>query len=556
MMEKSKNRIIDIFICFVITIMCLCSFISNGISVGHDLTFHLNRFAGLANAFEEKQILPKIYPYMNNGFGYASPLFYCDLFLYPFAIMYHFGLSAVWCYKLCVLFYTLLGNLFTFYIFKKETNSRLLATIATVLYSTAVYHLENILVRCALGEILAMTFIPLVLYAIYRILIKHNDCWIILGISFSLLVMAHLITTLLYGIFFFVMIVAFIFINRKDAFLIKKTLITILKGTLLAVLITTWYLLPMLEQLHSQTFWLDINSKQNQLYSVFNGFGDFFVLLSNEFVPSSGLILIVLGVSYAFVKKNKYINIILIYCVTCYLIIYGIIPANFLNVIQFYFRLNVIIFPLFVVVSAYVLLNIKNNKTLIALVAVISLSTAVISNIKINNNVEFYLKNDATLDEINNVLNFKYDLDYNHDELGGAEYLPYTEYLNYNNDSLAIKCRDDNGQVIDYIYEYDRNFSTIIFSCDNEKDMELILPLSWYKGYGTYELVDDNWVEIGCTYDTVFKEVLINANEGSHTYKVTYKGTKLQYISLGISAVSLVALVIYSIKRRNKCDVI
>ena len=114
-----KKIFIDILLCILLACACLFCFFDTKISVSHDLTFHLNRFVGLANAFEEGQILPKIYPYANYGFGYASPLFYCDLFLYPFGILYHFGLSAIWCYKLCVLFYTILGNIFVYLIFKK-----------------------------------------------------------------------------------------------------------------------------------------------------------------------------------------------------------------------------------------------------------------------------------------------------------------------------------------------------------------------------------------------------------------------------------------------------
>ena len=133
-----KKTAIDISICVLMTFVCLFSFFDSKIVVNlsHDLTFHLNRFVGLANAFEEGQILPKIYPYANYGFGYASPLFYCDLFLYPFGILYQFGLSAIWCYKLCILFYTTLGNIFVYLIIKKETNDRKLSLLATFLYLT------------------------------------------------------------------------------------------------------------------------------------------------------------------------------------------------------------------------------------------------------------------------------------------------------------------------------------------------------------------------------------------------------------------------------------
>ena len=217
MKNKKTENIIEVFLCLIFTCIVLFSYFNESITVlqSQDLTYHINRFIGLSKAFEEGQILPKIYPYSNNGFTYGAPLFYCDLFLYPFAIMYHFGLGAVLCFKFCVLFYSFLGNLFVYFIFKKETDNKLISFIGTILYLTSNYHLQNVLIRSALGEILAMTFIPLVLHSIYKILIKHENCFVYLGVSFSILLMCHLISSLLYGIFFFVMIIIFIILNRQ-----------------------------------------------------------------------------------------------------------------------------------------------------------------------------------------------------------------------------------------------------------------------------------------------------------------------------------------------------
>ena len=550
-----KKTLIDISICVLMTFVCLFSFFDSKIVVNlsHDLTFHLNRFVGLANAFEEGQILPKIYPYANYGFGYASPLFYCDLFLYPFGILYHFGLSAIWCYKLCVLFYTTLGNIFVYLIIKKETNDRKLSLLATFLYLTCNYHLMNIFVRGALGEVLAMTFVPLVLYAIYKILVKHDDCFIFLGISFSLLVQSHLISSLLYGIFFFCMIVVFIIMNRKDFSLIKKTIITIFKGTILALLLCAWYLLPMLEQMHSQTFWLSVNSQYNNISSTIQSFKDIFNSLSYKFIPSIGALFILFSLGYIFVKKNRYITTIVVYTLVCYLIILGIIPGELLNVMQFYFRLYIVIFPLTIIVSIYVLKEFKYRNILIIISSIFLLSNVAITNIKMINDGEYYLNNNATVDEINSVTNFKYNLDYNHDELGGAEYLPYTEHKNYNNDSLSIKYIDENEEFIDYIKEYDRAYSKLEFTCDNQEDLELLLPLSYYKGYRAYELIDGAWVHKGITYSPLTREVLIEAEVGEHTYRVLYEGTFVQKVTLVISTLSVIGVVTYGVfKRKNK----
>lgn len=546
-----KKTVIDILICILMTCLCLFSFFDTKIIVSHDLTFHLNRFVGLANAFEEGQILPKIYPYANNGFGYATPLFYCDLFLYPFAILYHFGLSAVWCYKTCVLFYTILGNIFVYLIFMKETNDRKLSLFTSFLYLTCNYHLMNIFVRGALGEILAMTFAPLVIYAIYRILIKHEDCFIFLGISFSLLVQSHLISSLLYGIFFFCMIVVFLIMNRKDISLIKKTIITIFKGTIIALLLCAWYLLPMLEQMQSQVFWLTLNGEINTIKTTTQSIMDIFAVSSNMFAPSAGIVFVILNIIYLFIKKEKYLTILYIYIIILYLIILGVIPGTYLNVIQFYFRLYIVIFPLSIIISLYVLDNIKHKQLAMILMIVFLIFSVFTINLQTIKNGEYYLNNNASIDKINSVLNFKYNLDYNHDELGGAEYLPYTEYVDYNNDSLAIKYINKDKQVVDYIYEYDRNFSSIEFACDNERELELLLPLSYYKGYKAYELIDGKWEDIDVLCNQKYKEVSIISDMGEHMYKVKYENTLVQKATLIVSSATMLVLVTYCILERK-----
>ena len=548
-----KETIIDILICVLMTCICLFSFFDSKIivNISQDITFHLNRFVGLANAFEEGQILPKIYPYANNGFGYATPLFYCDLFLYPFAILYHFGLSAVWCYKLCVLFYTTLGNIFIYLIFKKETNNRKLSLLASFLYLTCSYHLLNIFIRGALGEILAMTFVPLVLYAIYRILVKHEDCFIFLGISFSLLVQSHLISSLLYGIFFFCMIVVFLIMNRKDFSLIKKTIITIIKGTTLALLLCAWYLLPMFEQMYSQTFWLSVNSQYNNINTTIQPVSDLIRSSSYKFIPGIGIVLVLFNILYLLVKKNKYITIIIIYILFMYLIIFGLIPGTILNVAQFYFRFYIVIFPLSIIVMLYVLSELKYKNILIVFSILILFTNAVVTNIKMMNDGEYYLNNNATINEVNSITSYKYNLDYNHDELGGAEYLPYTEYMDYNNDLLAIKYIDKNKQMIDYIYEYDRHFSSIEFICDNEDELELLLPLSYYKGYKAYEMIDGVYKNIDISINEKYKLIVVSSTSGRHKYKVIYENTTIQQVSLIASFIALGTIILYQNKIRN-----
>ncbi len=65
-----------------LTIVCLSLsyfIFTNNMAICHDTSFHMYRIQGVVNALQDGQFLPKIYPYANNGFGYATPLFYCDV---------------------------------------------------------------------------------------------------------------------------------------------------------------------------------------------------------------------------------------------------------------------------------------------------------------------------------------------------------------------------------------------------------------------------------------------------------------------------------------------
>lgn len=142
--KLDKYKLMDYLVILTITCFYLFGFAKFYMLVGSDLPFHLNRIVGIAKAFEEGQILPKIYAYHNNGFGYAAPLFYCDLFLYPFGILYHFGVSAVISYKLCVFFYTLVGNIVIYKIIKEETGKRLLSITSLSIYRNKLSYSNNV----------------------------------------------------------------------------------------------------------------------------------------------------------------------------------------------------------------------------------------------------------------------------------------------------------------------------------------------------------------------------------------------------------------------------
>ena len=174
-MKKNKYVLLAI----LITIIFSIPFFSDSLFQGHDTTFHINRIVGCADAFRDGQIIPRLYPYSNNGYGYISPTtLYCDIFVYPFAILYILGLPIVLCYKLMIISYIFLGVILTLMILKKMNVNIKYFSVFMILYCFNPYRFINVFIRGAFGELLAYTFFPLVFYFCYKIFVKNHYCFI------------------------------------------------------------------------------------------------------------------------------------------------------------------------------------------------------------------------------------------------------------------------------------------------------------------------------------------------------------------------------------------
>ena len=111
-MKKTKTKYLGfVFISLIITIIACLPLYRSRLFNGIDLTFHLSRIEGLLTSIQDHQFPIALYPYKNYGFGYISPLFYCDLFLLLPAFLYKVGLPLVLAYKVEIFLFTFIGVL-------------------------------------------------------------------------------------------------------------------------------------------------------------------------------------------------------------------------------------------------------------------------------------------------------------------------------------------------------------------------------------------------------------------------------------------------------------
>lgn len=157
---------------------------------GHDLPFHLSRILSLGKTLESGHIWSPIEYDMVNDYGYASPLFYGQLFLYIPALLYLFVLPIHICYQIYVVIVNTATCVIAYICFKKISNKPKLALFGSALYTLSAYRISNVYVRAAVGEYTAMTFLPLIVMGMWFVYTKEAEklCWkeyfpIVLGLT-------------------------------------------------------------------------------------------------------------------------------------------------------------------------------------------------------------------------------------------------------------------------------------------------------------------------------------------------------------------------------------
>ncbi len=155
-------------------LVCVCMagilpFVADYVFMGHDSGFHAYRIVLLAEEISNGNYFPAIYSSALNGYGYAAPLFYNQLFLYLPAILYLCGFSLTFVYNLYLGIMTVTTCVIMYYCALKILKKENMALLAAALYTLSAVRLTNVFTRAAFGELTAQTFLPLVVLGFYNI---------------------------------------------------------------------------------------------------------------------------------------------------------------------------------------------------------------------------------------------------------------------------------------------------------------------------------------------------------------------------------------------------
>lgn len=215
---------------------------SDFLYLGDDTAFHLARFEGLYQSMRAGEFPVRVNAVQNNGFGDITASMYPSFFLMPFVAMRFLRVSLMLCFKTLFVAINIATALISYYSFEKLFNSRKMAMWGCILYTFSAYRLINVYLRCAVGEALAMVFLPLLLWGTYEVLWRDRKKWYVLMLGMTCMLQSHVLSTEICALFMVVeLFIWLIWSSKKE---VMGRICQGLKAILLTILLNAGFLVP------------------------------------------------------------------------------------------------------------------------------------------------------------------------------------------------------------------------------------------------------------------------------------------------------------------------
>ena len=251
----SKEKILMGSLLSGLIIITCVPLMTNYLFQAGDLIFHLSRIEGIKEGLLSGDFPVRIQPQWLSGNGYATSIFYGDLFLYIPALLRLVGLPVQIAYKCYVVIVNVATCLISYYCFSKMFQNRYIGFLGSVLYSLSVYRIFNLYIRAAVGEYTAIVFLPLIAYGFFRLFTmdkkdsSYGKTWIPLVIGFTGIIQTHILTCEIVGLF---AVILCLILWKK--FLKPAVFVELIKAAVITLLVNLWFILPFLDYLLNGDF--------------------------------------------------------------------------------------------------------------------------------------------------------------------------------------------------------------------------------------------------------------------------------------------------------------
>lgn len=548
-MEKFKKILPQLIILLGAVIVSIPLLFKNLNIYQDDGVQHICRLIGTWQTLQEGQFLPMIMSKYLNGFGYSWNIFYSPLTAYAPLLFKIFNISFVNSFKLFLFVVTYLSGLAMYkctlsFINKDDEKSKIIASFSAILYMFAPYRLTDMYIRMAVSELTSFIFIPIIFEGLNNILSKNKKsyklAWGTIG-----LILTHTVVTMYMAIICFIYVAIVIIFKIKNKESVKKQIIEIIKNLAFALVVTSFYLVPLVEHYFATSYEVFVPGRMQRidvLKALKVKFHELFLTTSSQtMIYEIGLAQVVglIITPFVYKKLDKKLKVtyttFLVLGVMLLIMTLTIFPfeklPSFLTMIQFTFRLlefTAFFFSFIVAINYGTILKGFNIKDLIVLsLIVVFLTTVYISKLKweLPYDEQILTQNPKTLTSQTGRV---------HAGMASMEYMPSKMFNNKN----YVVNRKDEPVIVNSnkttIKSYEKNDLKLKIKLENvEAGTVIELPYTYYLGYRIYE----NGKEIKYTEsDYGFVQITLS-KDGDVTIESKYLGTNAMLISFAVSVI-------------------
>lgn len=537
-LSNKKWLILRTIIFILLSGLCVIIFSTNGelqIKADVDGAFHFSRILSLETIGKT----PINFWYFNHV-GNPVDLFYPWLAVYPMYLIYLLCHNLVLSYYLYFIILSYLTLEIVYQCAVQFKQRRSIAVMVAVIYTFALCRTSNIYYRMAVGESIAMTFLPLVVLGIVQIFYQSKPRWKVLTVGMTLLVYTHAISLVMAAVMVFIFFVMAV-IRRT---LTKERFLALVKATVMTIFLSLGYFIPMFQVMSTTKI------APPMVYQLMESAIKIPDLLTQSLANNVGaydtlgiVYLVMIGFliwGYRYLDRmNRDFMIVgsLFLFISTTLFPWDIFQST-LTIIQFPWRFLVLAMILLTFSFGYLIMHfpkpinqLKVSGIIIGLVLVIHL--AALGTVRHINGVTEGLTQEHYLTALKENTSFN----------GESDYIPEAGKADYGRFKLQQAKINGQWQSISTVARP----TEISFSLYSNKAGKAILPVYHYVGETVTR--DGKTVEATASSNGATE---VDVKKGWNRYTIRYHYTPLMKVSYLLSVISLIIFIIFLLERQKK----
>lgn len=552
-------------------------FYSEGMQNGHDLPFHLARIVNIGRAISEGYFPERLNALM--GGGTIIPIMYPEVFLIGAGFMVSTGATVFLAYKVlftCITFATA----YVGYYAARQVVDEQPALLFAILWLVNPFRMNELLVRAALGEALALIFLPLVALGIWQIFRGscRQGCWSLV-IGYTGLLFSHVLTTLIAATFCAIFVVGQVVLHPRH--LVKEIyrIGWLIVAAVTTILLNMYFLVPFLSYLgwdmhlsNGENAASGVQASTAPLWQLFMGATGYGYQvggsdMSDEMPLSVGpmlLFVVAVWIYYAIrkpkdieqdsavIEQNGMARYIIVISAAAVFLSSRYFPWNVLvehstlfsktfGSVQFAWRFMMIPACLLSFLSAVLIYRLLTKHN--AIRHAVATGLLIMAGLSAVSTATFYYSSNDLLstDHFDNPT--KYNVDYILESVHKDHREDLRVWLT--EDFAGPRTFDEKSSLTIEDYHRDGINYEFIVSNSGDEDIVVTVPVFWYGLHRAYLIDTSGEMELSCTMNTEyqFSDVSIPAGTEHATIRLSYNEPGVFRVGTMVSVVTAIVLI-------------